>query len=76
MSASLSSRRQFVPEATNETKLGGSISVLAFVAGVVLTAVAVKTDVSFLVIPGFVGIIGALLYWNTAFWMAVMKQKK
>lgn len=76
MNASLSSRREFVPEASRVERHGGTISILAFVAGAVLMSVAVRIDSSIPAIPGFAGIVGALLYWNTMFWSAVLKYKK
>lgn len=65
MNASMSSRRVVLHQ---HRDIASVASIVAFVAGIVFAVVAAKTNISWFAIPGFVGIAGSILYWNTMFW--------
>lgn len=66
MNASMSSRRIGLHE--NNQDAAAYASVLAFAVGIILSTIAVKANVSWLAIPGFVAIAGSAMYWNLMFW--------
>ncbi len=76
MSASLSSRRIVSHGIRLTTPAPAAMSVIAFVLGAIVMAIAVKQASPVLAIPGFVGLAGSLAYWNTAFWNAVYSLRR
>lgn len=76
MNTAMSSKRVFEP-ATPHGKIGATgLSIIAFVAGFLLMAAGIMENVAFLAAVGFVGFVGALMYWNAMFWARVLKDKK
>ncbi|MCC8179630.1 MAG: hypothetical protein LIP23_01770 [Planctomycetes bacterium] len=76
MSSSMSSRRIAQAEPAGFTSRSIVLSVTAFIIGAVLMGFAFKWDSALFAMPGFVGVAGAFMYWNTLFWASVHSRRQ